>query len=74
MDKKKDMQKPDALTSGDTVMIVSPASVIDVSLIEGAERVLAGWGLKVVRGKYCEGHCGSFSGTIEERLYDFREA
>lgn len=40
------MQKPDALTSGDTVMIVSPASVIDVSLIEGAERVLAGWGLK----------------------------
>lgn len=68
------MQKPDALTSGDTVMIVSPASVIDVSLIEWAERVLAGWGLKVVRGKYCEGHCGSFSGTIEERLYDFREA
>ncbi len=68
------MIRPSFLHVGDTVAIVSPASVINPDYVGGAVRVLESWGLRVQVSPYCLGEQGSYSGTIEERLSDFRAA
>lgn len=62
------------LKPGDTVAIVSPASVIDPQLVEGAVRTLRAYGFEPKVGKHCLGTHGSFSGTAEARLDDLTEA
>lgn len=71
------MQKvifPEFLKKGDKIAIVSPASAVNPEYIDGACRILEQWGYIVIPGKHCRGKSGYFSGTLEERLNDFKEA
>lgn len=65
---------PDFLKKGDKIAIVSPASAVNPSYIDGACSVLEQWGYVLVLGKHCKGKTGYFSGTPEERINDFKEA
>ncbi|MDP4277810.1 MAG: LD-carboxypeptidase [Bacteroidota bacterium] len=65
---------PPFLTENDHVRLISPAGVIDPSLIEGAERRLRSWGWQVTCGKAAAGSYGRYSGTVAERLQDLQEA
>ena len=66
------MRIPAALRRGDKVAIVSPASRIDGALIECAARVLRDEGFVVEVMPHAKGVCGSFSGSVAERLDDMR--
>lgn len=68
------MMTPEVLRPGDTVAIVSPASVIDPILVEGAANALMRMGFKVRVGAHALGRSGSYSGTAEERLGDMADA
>lgn len=65
---------PRPLKQGDSVAIVSPASKIDAKLVDGACATLEAWGFRHVVGSCCKGECGSFSGTVGQRLGDLRAA
>lgn len=65
---------PVPLKKGDTVAIVSPASIIDPVLVEKAAATLTLLGYNVHIGKHALGASGSYSGTIEERLEDITAA
>lgn len=65
---------PVPLKKGDTVAIVSPASIIDPVLVEKAAATLTLLGYNVHIGKHALGASGSYSGTIEERLEDITVA
>lgn len=65
---------PKPLKQGDSVAIVSPASKIDAKLVDGACATLEAWGFRPVVGSCCKGECGSFSGTVGQRLGDLRAA
>lgn len=65
---------PRPLKQGDSVAIVSPASKIDAKLVDGACATLETWGFRPVVGSCCKGECGSFSGTVGQRLGDLRAA
>lgn len=65
---------PRPLKQGDSVAIVSPASKIDTKLVDGACATLESWGFRPVVGSCCKGECGSFSGTVGQRLGDLRAA
>lgn len=65
---------PRPLKQGDSVAIVSPASKIDAKLVDGACATLEAWGFRPVVGSCCKGECGSFSGTVGQRLGDLRAA
>lgn len=65
---------PDFLKKGDKIAIISPASAVNPSYIDGACHVLEQWGYVPVLGKHCKGKTGYFSGTTEERINDFKEA
>lgn len=65
---------PKPLKQGDSVAIVSPASKIDTKLVDGACATLESWGFRPVVGSCCKGECGSFSGTVGQRLGDLRAA
>lgn len=65
---------PPFLRKGDKVAIVSPASAVNPDYVDGACRVLEEWGYVPVVGKHCKGKNGYYSGTLEERLADFKEA
>lgn len=65
---------PVPLKKGDTVAIVSPASIIDPVLVEKAAATLTLLGYNVHIGKHALGASGSYSGTIEERLEDITTA
>ncbi len=68
------MKIPAFLTQGDQVAIVSPASFIHPDYVNGVVPVLNRWGLEVQIASHCLGKSGVYSGTVEERLSDFREA
>lgn len=68
------MKMPAPLRRGDRVAIVSPASKIDPVLIDGAVGQLEREGLDVVVMPHAKGVCGSFSGSLQERLNDMRQA
>ncbi len=63
---------PPFLKQGDKVAIVSPASAVKTEYIDGACRVLKEWGYEPVVGKYAKNRSGYYSGSLEERLSDFR--
>lgn len=65
---------PPLLKEGDVVRLVSPAGVIDREFVDGAEKCLSSWGLKVITGENACNSCGRYSGTVEQRLSDLREA
>ena len=65
---------PDFLKCGDHVAIVSPASAVNPEYVDGACGVLSQWGYVPIQGRHCKGRKGYYSGTLEERLGDFREA
>ncbi len=68
------MKTPSFLKPGDQVAIVAPASIIDPDYVKGAISVLNSWGLGVQIAPHCLGKSGAYSGSIEERLNDLREA
>lgn len=63
-----------SLKPGDKVAILSPASIINPDYVEGAVATLRGWGLRPEVMPHALGENGSFSGTADERLADFRQA
>ena len=65
---------PKSLENGDSIAIVSPASKIDGALIDGACRTIESWGFRPVLGEFCKGEYGSFSGSVDQRLRDFKRA
>jgi muramoyltetrapeptide carboxypeptidase len=65
---------PPFLNQGDKIVIVSPASKIDRSLLKGAEKRLSSWGLVPVLGQYARASSGQFAGTMEHRAADFQAA
>lgn len=65
---------PAPLRRGDTVAIVSPASIIDPTLVERAAATLSLLGYKVKIGPHALGSHGSYSGTVEQRLADLTDA
>lgn len=65
---------PPALHQGDLVLIISPSSALaDASLVEGAQRTLEDWGLRVRVAPHTLGHVGHFSGTDADRLADLMQ-
>src|SRR5690606_8012202 len=62
------------LSKGDTIAIVAPAKAIEPEYIEFAKEKLTSLGYNVVIGKHSTGRFNYYSGTVEERLYDFQEA
>ena len=65
---------PAPLCAGDRVAIVSPASKIDVSLIDSAADALRREGFVPVVMPHAGGERGSFSGSADERLADITDA
>lgn len=70
----KKLVRPEPLKHGDRIAIVSPASKIAPELIDGAAARLSGEGFEPVVMPHAKGGYGSFSGTVESRLADMREA
>ncbi len=65
---------PQPLKPGDKVAILSPASIIKPEYVEGAAATLREAGYRPEVMPHALGRSGSFSGTPEERLADFRRA
>lgn len=65
---------PAPLRKGDTIAIVSPASIIDPSLVERAAATLSLLGYRVRIMPHALGHSGSYSGNINDRLEDITAA
>lgn len=68
------MVMPEFLQPGDTIAIVSPASIPQRDDVLGACEVLKEWGYVPVLGEYVLTENGSFAGTIEQRLADLHWA
>lgn len=67
------MACPPALGRGNRVAIVSPASKIDPTLIDGAAAALESDGFECVVMPHAKGANGSFSGLASERLSDLEK-
>lgn len=65
---------PRPLKPGDAVAILSPASAIKNELVDSACKTLESWGFRPVVCPHCKGSWGSYSGTVDERIADIREA
>ena len=68
------MVMPEFLQPGDTIAIVSPASIPQRDDVLGACEVLKEWGYVPVLGEHVLTENGSFAGTIEQRLADLHWA
>ena len=68
------MIKPQPLSLGDTIAIVSPSSKIMPEYIAGAVARLEAWGYRVIVGAHAYDSYGNFAGRPQERLCDLREA
>ncbi len=71
---EKKMIMPEFLQPGDTIAIISPASIPEKVDVEGACRVLKNWGYVPVLGEHVLTEYGSFAGTIQQRLDDLQWA
>ena len=67
------MHKPNDLSEGDLVYIVSPAKSIEAQHINHAKKTLEDWGYKVEISKHASNRCNYFSGSDNERLSDFQK-
>lgn len=65
---------PPFLQAGDEVRIVTPSGKIEPAYIDGALKVLSGWGYVATEGKYARGEYGRFGGTKEQRTSDLQQA
>lgn len=65
---------PRPLVKGDTIAIISPASIIDPALVYGAKQRLEEQGYVVRIMPHALGHSGSYSGTAAGRFEDFATA
>jgi len=65
---------PPFLKPGDLVQIVSPASAINPSYLDGAGKTLSEWNLNVQEGKHARAVYGRFAGRKEERISDLQQA
>lgn len=63
-------RRPQNLKEGDTIAIISPASLPEKSFIRGAEKVLHQWGYKTVVGEHALIPYGSYAGSPEQREAD----
>ncbi|MCM1448754.1 MAG: LD-carboxypeptidase [Clostridiales bacterium] len=71
---KRDIILPPTLTAGDSIAVVSPASVIDPALVERASATLRQMGYIPVVMPHALGAHGSFSASATDRLNDLTEA
>lgn len=65
---------PPFLQKEDCVVILSPSGKIDRSFIEGAQKRLESWGLRVTIGRHARGSSGKYAGTIDQRWTDLQQA
>lgn len=65
---------PPYLQEGDKVVILSPSSKIDKSLLTGMKKRLEDWGLKPIIGKHAGHASGRYAGTIKQRTDDLQRA
>lgn len=65
---------PEPLKKGDTIAIVAPAGPVKIERVEGAEKILRQQGYVPVVFPTVYEKNGQFSGTVEERLRDMKEA
>lgn len=65
---------PRPLHPGDTIAIVSPASIIDPALVNGAVGAISCRGYRATVAPHALGTAGSYSGTAADRLADLRSA
>ena len=65
---------PPYLGEGDRVVIVSPSSKIDKAFLKGAVKRLRSWGLEVVVARHAASSCGTYAGTIAQRVEDLQAA
>ena len=65
---------PPFLNPLDQIRIISPSGIINPEYIDGAIRVLTGWGFRVTEGKHARTEYGRFSGTPEQRAADLQQA
>ena len=65
---------PRPLKPGDAIAIVSPASKINPELIDAASRTIEHYGYRPILSDCCKTCCGSFSGSINQRLCDLQHA
>ena len=56
------MYRPQFLCPGDSVSIVSPASIINPDYVKGATGVLESWSLGVTVSSHCLDHSGLYIG------------
>ncbi len=68
------MITPPALKSGDTMAVVSPATIISPEIVDAAEERLRAQGLTVREMPHAKGKAGTYAGTRGERLADLRDA
>lgn len=65
---------PPYLQENDRIILLSPSSKIDKSFLKGAEKLLQSWGLEVVVAPHAASACGTYAGSIEQRLRDLQAA
>ena len=67
--------RPDYLSEGDKVALISPSYYTDMENVTKTADVLRGWGLEPVIGPHVgEKYEGQYAGTVEERVSDIRWA
>jgi muramoyltetrapeptide carboxypeptidase len=62
------------LKKGDLLSIVAPAKAITTSYIDSALTFWEKEGFEILVSKSCRGQSNYFSGSLQERLFDFQEA
>ncbi len=65
---------PPYLQEGDRVILLSPSSKIDKTFLRGATKRLKSWGLEVIIAKHAGSACGTYAGSIRQRLADLQAA
>jgi muramoyltetrapeptide carboxypeptidase len=65
---------PPSLQKGDKIAIVSPASPINHDYVDGACKMFRQWGFVPVVSEHCKGEKGTYSGSVEERVADLKQA
>lgn len=70
----RDLIIPRPIAAGDTIAIVSPASIIDPAYVDGARRALESCGFNVRVMPHALDRCGNMAGSRTARLEDLSAA
>ncbi|CAG5076737.1 S66 peptidase family protein [Parvicella tangerina] len=68
------LKQPNSLKPGDLIEIISTARKIDISQMDGVQKLLEGWGFRVKWGAAIRKEFHQFCGTDEERAKDLQDA